>query len=181
MQEKHSPSRVLWCRGLFLPLSHLLTDHSFESLQHPAGLSQLERGVGCRQNQPCCPKWLYCFLHKQCIGFVQRFLSNKMNVNIYKLSWQNVTYSTSQELSSIKQEGDCFALIWEQQEENRRWRAVICSCLGTNSAQHGEEGSWRTGIMMCEFSELWSYWLTFSTKASLSLKDTQLASVVRQM
>lgn len=34
--------------------------------------------------------------------------------------------------------------------------------------------------MMCEFSELCSYLLTFSTKASLSLKDTKLGCVVRQ-
>ena len=91
-----------------------------------------------------------------------------------------MTYSASQKPSSIKQEGGCFTLIWEQQEENRRWRSVMCSCLGMNSAQHGEEGSWRTGIMMCEFSELCSYSLIFSTKASLSLKGTQLGCVVRE-
>lgn len=35
--------------------------------------------------------------------------------------------------------------------------------------------------MVCEFSELCRYLLTFSTKASLSSKDTQLGCVVRQM
>lgn len=50
-----------------------------------------------------------------------------------------------------------------------------------NSAPHGEDGSSRTGIMMCEFSVLCSYSLTFFTEVSLSLKGTQLGCVVRQI
>lgn len=60
------------------------------------------KGCGLQTKPPCCPKWFYCFLYKQCIGFVQRFLSNKINVNIYKLPdkmWHTQHHRSQAQLS----------------------------------------------------------------------------------
>lgn len=107
MEEKHFPCfcfppSVLWCRGLFLRLSHLLTDCSFESLQHLAGLSQLERGVGCRQNHHAVQNDFTASCTSSALILFQMFLSNKMNVNNYKCSdkmWHTQHHRNQAQLS----------------------------------------------------------------------------------
>lgn len=71
---------------LFLCFSHLLTNHTFQSLQQPSGLSQLERGGGCRQNHHAVQNNFTVSRTNNALILFQRFLSNKITVDNYKHS-----------------------------------------------------------------------------------------------
>lgn len=72
-----------------LPPPHrpLLWESAASSWASTAG-----KGSGLQTKPPCCPKWLYCFLHKQCIG--SRLVQMHWFKGFFLIKWMSISINS---------------------------------------------------------------------------------------